>query len=120
MNPEIKAKWVAALRSGNYPQTKKVLRDSKGFCCYGVLCDLYAQEHLQEAEWTSNSSHYVFGMHLNNTFYNRAVMPPVHVFDWADGGNIVISDQGEPVSLDALNDEGVSFDEIANLIEKYL
>lgn len=45
MNPEIKARWVTALRSGEYQQTKNNLRDAKGFCCLGVLCDLYAKEH---------------------------------------------------------------------------
>jgi hypothetical protein len=32
--------WVNALRSGNYKATKNCLRDEKGFCCLGVLCDL--------------------------------------------------------------------------------
>jgi hypothetical protein len=45
MNPEIKARWVAALRSGEYQQTQGVLQNSEGFCCLGVLCDLYAKEH---------------------------------------------------------------------------
>lgn len=45
MNPEIKAKWVAALRSGEYNQAVSVLRNGYGFCCLGVLCDLFASEH---------------------------------------------------------------------------
>lgn len=40
MNPEWKAKWVTALRSGGYKQTLGFLRTSAGFCCLGVLCDL--------------------------------------------------------------------------------
>lgn len=44
MNPEIKARWVAALRSGEYKQTFGVLKNSQGHCCLGVLCDLYAKE----------------------------------------------------------------------------
>jgi hypothetical protein len=40
MNPELKSKWLTALRSGEYPQTTGVLRDNKGFCCLGVLCDV--------------------------------------------------------------------------------
>jgi hypothetical protein len=38
MNPEVKAKWVAALRSGEYKQIQGRLHDEKGFCCLGVLC----------------------------------------------------------------------------------
>lgn len=40
MDSEIKARWVAALRSGQYPQTRLRLRDDYGYCVYGVLCDL--------------------------------------------------------------------------------
>lgn len=49
MDPEAKAKWVAALRSGKYKQTQLALyrpvpgRYPAGYCCLGVLnevCDL--------------------------------------------------------------------------------
>lgn len=41
MSPELKEKWVAALRSGKYKQGKKVLRTYENtFCCLGVLCDI--------------------------------------------------------------------------------
>lgn len=39
MNPELKAKWIAALRSGEYKQGKSALVDSENnYCCLGVLC----------------------------------------------------------------------------------
>lgn len=38
MNPEYKAPWLAALRSGKYKQTQRVLYDGSGYCCLGVLC----------------------------------------------------------------------------------
>lgn len=44
MNKDIKAKWLRALRSGRYRQTKNRLTDGKGFCCLGVLCNLHALE----------------------------------------------------------------------------
>lgn len=37
MDAEMKAKWVAALRSGEYKQVRMVLRSEDGFCCLGVL-----------------------------------------------------------------------------------
>src|SRR6185503_10300407 len=41
MNPEFKAKWLEALRSGRYQQATDVLRDeSNCFCCLGVLADI--------------------------------------------------------------------------------
>lgn len=46
MNKEAKKKWVAALRSGEYQQTRDVLRagNYRSYCCLGVLCDLHAKE----------------------------------------------------------------------------
>jgi hypothetical protein len=41
MNQEWKAKWIAALRSDNYVQTKGALHDAHGMCCLGVACDVY-------------------------------------------------------------------------------
>lgn len=33
-------KWVDALRSGKYAQTKTRLQSFNGFCCLGVACDI--------------------------------------------------------------------------------
>lgn len=41
MNQEVKAQWIADLRSGKYPQGRGALRNSDGtFCCLGVLCEI--------------------------------------------------------------------------------
>ena len=42
MKPNIKARWVAALRSGTYAQGKGTLHNEgeNTFCCLGVLCDI--------------------------------------------------------------------------------
>jgi hypothetical protein len=40
MNENIKRKWVKALRSEKYKQWQGQLRDVKGYCCLGVLCDI--------------------------------------------------------------------------------
>lgn len=45
MNPEVKEKWLKALRSGEYAQTVGVLATNLvngkiGYCCLGVLCEL--------------------------------------------------------------------------------
>lgn len=46
MNPEIRARWAAALRSGDYEQGHEALRQISPdggpdkWCCLGVLCDL--------------------------------------------------------------------------------
>lgn len=40
MDPELKAKWVEALRSGNYKQVRRQLALGGGFCCLGVLNEI--------------------------------------------------------------------------------
>jgi hypothetical protein len=39
MNEPMK-KWVSALRSGNYHQTRGRLKRGDEFCCLGVACDV--------------------------------------------------------------------------------
>jgi len=39
--PHFKAKWIEALRSGEYKQISESLRSYNGFCCLGVACHLY-------------------------------------------------------------------------------
>lgn len=41
MKPELKTKWIRALRSGKYKQGRGRLRTQKSsMCCLGVLCDI--------------------------------------------------------------------------------
>jgi hypothetical protein len=46
MDAELKAKWVAALRSGEYEQARGMLHDEQhgGYCCLGVLCKVVGAE----------------------------------------------------------------------------
>ena len=40
MKPELKKKWLEALKSGRYKQGQGMLRAEDKYCCLGVLCDL--------------------------------------------------------------------------------
>jgi hypothetical protein len=44
LEPELKDKWIAALRSGDYQQGRYVLKQFKStnyqYCCLGVLCEI--------------------------------------------------------------------------------
>lgn len=51
MNQEIKKRWIQALTSGDYSQTQENLRDRTGFCCLGVLCDLYFRDNTESSCW---------------------------------------------------------------------
>lgn len=60
LKPEVKEKWVAALRSGAYKQTNGCLRserrDGTSYCCLGVLCEV-----LELPKDPSSGGSYAFG-----------------------------------------------------------
>ena len=58
LTPELKARWIAALRSGEYTQGRCALNPAPGYyCCLGVLCMVLGRpellttyyEHLRKA-----------------------------------------------------------------------
>lgn len=51
MDPELKAKWLEALRSGNYKQVRGQLALWGGFCCLGVLNEIGGFGCLAEADY---------------------------------------------------------------------
>ncbi len=114
MNKEIKEKWVTALLSGDYIQGKGKLKNfSNQFCCLGVLCDIH-QKETEEGEWI---------MKYNQSSYKNAIeasigLPPSFVLKWAGLSNTQID--GYTQTLDELNDNGATFKEIADIIEKQL
>jgi hypothetical protein len=81
MDPEVKARWIAALRSGEYKQGCDVLRTlNDEFCCLGVLCDLYAKEHginWTGRQWGTSGGACVLA-DLGGFYY-----PPDAVREWA-------------------------------------
>jgi hypothetical protein len=111
MNPQIKQKWVDALRSGDYKQGQDHLRTNSGFCCLGVLCDLYIKEN--QLEWEPSTHYKNFYV-----FQDMATILPLSVVEWSgvEGCNPHIND-GES-TLAKLNDRGSTFNEIADVIEK--
>lgn len=121
MNDNAK-KWVAALRSGKYSQTKSylhALEDNEvdvpaGYCCLGVACDLY-QDEVGNLETTIEDEGWVrynaSGAHL-----------PIEVVDWLgltdSHGNFVNFEEDKVwSSLVSMNDNGCTFAEIADKIE---
>lgn len=56
MKPELKTKWITALRSGNYAQVTGYLRKEDAtysYCCLGVLCDIIDPNGWSGDEWFS-------------------------------------------------------------------
>ncbi len=110
MNKEIKAKWVAALRSGSYVQGTGMLRsEGNQFCCLGVLCNLHAQVHPKIAAKQKDSESYM----------GESEILPTEVMNWAG----VDTQNGwwfaRKFTLASLNDAGTSFSDIAKIIEQH-
>lgn len=104
-------KWVEALRSGKYKQTKHKLRSkNNGFCCLGVLCNLHAEAHPKFAAKQTDKYSYDGNQEL----------PPGIVTEWAglstDTG-FFVDNYGQYFELISLNDNGNSFKQIADIIE---
>ena len=112
MDAEIKRKWVEALRSGKYAQTKSDLRNHNGYCCLGVLCDL-----VQPEEWSEPEQNFSFMHRFASSFPDADVLDIVGMHQ--DDG--VRTDGQHPFwTLASMNDEGKSFAEIADYIEQNL
>jgi hypothetical protein len=131
MNSKIKEVWVNALRSGKYEQGSEKLRSVTGYCCLGVLCDLYSQEHNTQWEFRGNEEtnlqpmdYWYFDEHsefLPESVMNWAELKThnpivrVDVEDNDDEDNWSYTDH-----LSDVNDSGYNFSQIANLIEAQL
>ena len=127
MNPEVKQKWIGALRSGKYEQGSEKLRSVSGYCCLGVLCDLYAQEHNVEWEFRGNEE---TNLQPQDYWYfgDQSEFLPESVREWAElnlyNPLLRVEDNDEMFEVNeevsTLNDEGYSFSTIADLIEAQL
>jgi hypothetical protein len=119
MNPEIKKEWVNALLSGEFEQTTQVLKDEFGYCCLGVLCEVY-KKLTGKGNWVKLEGGQ---MQFNDgsEYWRTNVLPP-KVRSWAEvDANPAINFEDENFgSLAELNDKGVSFTTIADVIEKQL
>jgi hypothetical protein len=130
MNPQVKEMWVNALRSGDYDQSSGKLRSNTGYCCLGVLCDLYAQEHNEEWEQKSYT-----GTSLQMDYYyfgEESEFLPAKVMSWAGLNSNCPEIQFCDLDFDddeelnytntvaELNDDGLNFHQISALIQDQL
>lgn len=108
--------WVEALRSGMYDQGKEALNHEQCFCCLGVLCEVAIKDGLQLEKANELSEGKLTGAVVYDGAYCTL---PSSVMEWAG-----IRDQygkfnaKKMKSLVRLNDNGMSFDGIADVIEK--
>lgn len=55
LNKNVKKKWVEALRSGDFVQGTKALKNDGKFCCLGVACEIGLATRAESGdEFTNN------------------------------------------------------------------
>ncbi len=121
MNPNIKTRWVERLRSGEYKQGQGYLHVGDKFCCLGVLCDMAVEEGIVTQGASASEKTFSYGRH------GEVATLPLEVTEWASLAvnpiipEIDFKDGEEKVyTLAAANDKGMSFNDIADLIEEHL
>ena len=120
MKSEIAKLWVDALRSGEYNQGLGVLAREiefdgeihKSYCCLGVLC-IVAKNQGIPLELGR-----VFDSTITSFDGYTSSLPP-SVEDWA-GMHTPNGDLLKGYSLAYKNDDGNTFEEIANVIESHV
>ena len=94
---EFGEKWLAALRSGKYPQSSGYLKRDTGYCCLGVGC-------------------VINGIEESLLFYKG--YPTI---GWLPDDTLIYINDGQDIHLEAtlanMNDSGKTFLEIADWIE---
>lgn len=112
MDPTIKAEWVRRLRSGDYRQGRRHLRQGNSYCCLGVLAEMAVEAGVVDRTCNDNPR-------LRGALYryddNTAGLS-YKVQHWAEVVGSLPSVNGQP--LHELNDAGRSFEYIAGIIER--
>ena len=129
MNSSIKQKWVSALRSGKYFQATGALRNEDGFCCLGVLCDVYDSDKWVEPippldEDEDDDGKWIYADEGTNYMYEQTEVLPIHIARIAglehQNPEVPYGVDGTMTQLAVINDNGATFAEIADLIETHL
>ena len=103
--------WVAALRSGEYRQgTGGLVRNLK-HCCLGVLCEVQGWNNISE---TRGSGYLSILNPLNEFIGTHGNIPCKSFATFTRQGNVK---ETYETKLAYLNDDGVSFATIADIIE---
>jgi len=115
VKPEIKKKWVDALRSGEYAQGYEILHNeaTDTYCCLGVLCDLAIKDGVPVDTVSFREI---------TMFDDSSSVLPKSVQKWAgiSNKNPSVIDDGVINTLAGLNDAGLEFYKIADIIEEQL
>jgi len=108
---------VKALREGGYKQGGgQLVTDNDEFCCLGVVCNISEQP----LEWEYRMGFWLIGLH--DATLPKAIQKEFGFYgdmgERRDGKDIVINGK-EYLSLTSANDDGCTFEQIADYIEEH-
>jgi hypothetical protein len=122
MKKNVMEKWVKALRSGEYNQTKNYLCTDSGYCCLGVLTDIYIQETIEDAPLFAQNWEEANKDHTREetiyAFDHENEILPSSVQQWAGLRDHCGTYNSTDKCLTVLNDTGWTFEKIADVIEE--
>lgn len=129
-NKQRLTKWRDALLSGEYSQTRGTLNDGRGMCCLGVACTVSQLGH-----WVPGGAYEIVNDEDHNELSIGTFSDLMKNYYGVSDTGVLVSDNsidavlgegyaaqhrmlfiGHSAALTQLNDEGVSFEDIAKII----
>lgn len=110
MDPEIKRKWVEALRSGEYVQGQAKLKRDGMHCCLGVLCEVANPPGWDSTLGCIREKGVMLGQEEDDFW----TLPP------ATAALLRVNDDQQQKLMDMNDHAGATFEQIADFIEKNL
>ncbi len=86
MKKQILDKWIKNLTNGKYKQTAFALRRESGFCCLGVLTDMYIKKHGLNWDYVKDGA---------CKFTGESNMLPQVVAEWAEFDKNILIDTSD-------------------------
>lgn len=120
MKSDVKQKWLEALREGSYRQCQGRLKTPgkdgtrTKYCCLGVLTNIYIKE-TGKVKWCEITGSVVLPPEVRRWAGLNRSNPVVPLKGYTEAG--LSRGRGH---LAELNDDGYSFKQIADLIEKHI
>jgi hypothetical protein len=134
MNPEIKARWIAWLRDPSHEQGQSYLKKGGKYCCLGGLCELAIEDGVIHRSLETTR----ILQEDTVSFYGESAVLGGVVMDWAglESNRAYIAELRERIpgsappdtlidfttntNLASLNDSGLTFNQIADIIDYFL
>lgn len=112
--PEVdRIEWITALRSGKFKQDIRRLKTQDGYCCLGVKMEI------EGCEWKFHND--IVACYIANdvysTYLGKNSFSISSLGDFPEGTRVIIGNNLCAKTLAGCNDERVSFDDIAKIID---